>query len=355
MARKFDYEKLRTVNTSSILIRTMPCSICRQSGHNRSTCPQRDNQSSLNQVLRLPIQFGPLRGPIPPRSNPPNRRYELLSKFRNSVKNVINFQRFVKSVYIKDSNKEEDIRIVYRHWLRVKTLKCHLSDITDNYWLRNIYYLPRSKYYSSDEYPVPVAQLLLIFGTIKNSCLMYHMQNTNETPQIKDDKRVVKLVNLKQDNYLIYWVVGNLMIHDIDNHENTINYMGLLPKSGSFKLKTMIGHRFYLIPHKFNYEPPYHPRTDKEFFIDPYVQINIHDGTEENIYIDEKDSLSELNKWKFNALKLDYLIREMIKLGAKNNDVLECILDLHEDIKLDDVSEVEKDIAGIPSQMTNIT
>ena len=336
----------------------MPCSICRQSGHNRSTCPQRRTNQTHSQshtLFQIPIQFTPRRRTTPPLSNPPNRRYELLSKFRSSVKNLINFQRFVKSVYIKDSNKEEDIRIVYRHWLRVKTLKCHLSDNTDNYWLRNIYYLPRSKYYSSDEYPVPVSQLLLIFGTIKNSCLIYHMQNTNETPQIKDDKRLVKLFNLKSENYLIYWVMGNYMVEDIDSRENAISYMGLLPKGGSFKLKTMIGHRFYLVPHKFNYEPPYHPRTDKEFFIDPYVQINIHDKTGENIYIDEKDSLSELNKWKFNALKLDYLIREMIKLGAKNNDVLECILDLHEDIKLDDVSEVEKDIAGIPSTMTNIT
>ena len=45
----------------------------------------------------------------------------------------------------------------------------------------------------------------------------------------------------------------------------------------------------------------------------------------------------------------------MVKLGAKNNDVLECILDLHDDIKLDIVLKVEKDIAGIPSTMTNIT
>uniref|UniRef100_A0A6C0FHW5 Uncharacterized protein n=1 Tax=viral metagenome TaxID=1070528 RepID=A0A6C0FHW5_9ZZZZ len=332
----------------------MPCSICRQSGHNRSTCPQRrtnqsHSQSHTHTLFSLPIQYTP-RAPL---SNPPRRRAEL-SKFRNSVKNVINFQRFVKSVYIKDSIKEEDIRIVYRHWLRVKNLKGHLSDSTDSSWLRDIYYLPRSKYYSSDDYP-DSNKCHSIFSMIKNSCLIYHMQNTTETPQIKDDKRLVKLFNLKSENYLIYWVMGNYMVEDIDSRVNAISYMGILPKGGSFKLKTMIGHRFYLVPHKFNYEPPYHPRTDKEFFIDPYVQINIHDKTGENIHIDEKDSLSELNKWKFNALKLDYLIREMIKLGAKNNDVLECILDLHEDIKLDDVSEVEKDIAGIPSTMTNIT
>jgi hypothetical protein len=172
---------------------------------------------------------------------------------------------------------------------------------------------------------------------------------------IKDTKRIIKLINMRNENYLIYWVVGNIMVHDIDEYENSVNYMGMIPKNGSFKLKTMIGHRFYLVPHRLDLEPPYHPQTDKQFFIEPYVQINIHDKTEEKIYIDEGDKLSELNKWKFNALKLDYLIKEMIKLGAKNNETLDVVLDLHEDITLDPVSEWYKDIAGIPSKFTNIT
>ena len=32
-----------------------------------------------------------------------------------------------------------------------------------------------------------------------------------------------------------------------------------------------------------------------------------------NIHIDDGDKLSELNKWKFNALKLDYLMKELLK------------------------------------------
>ena len=122
-----------------------------------------------------------------------------------------------------------------------------------------------------------------------------------------------------------------------------------------FNVKTLDGHRFYLVPHRLNIEPPYHPQTDKEFFIEPYCVINIHEGTNKIIFIDDKDSLSELNKWKFNALKLDYLIKEVIRFGGKDNDTISMILDLHEDIKLDKVSESEKDIAGIPSIMTNIT
>ena len=117
----------------------------------------------------------------------------------------------------------------------------------------------------------------------------------------------------------------------------------------------MDGHRFYLVPHRLNIDPPYHPQTDKQFFIQPYCEINIHEGTKNVTFIDNIDQLSETNRWKFNALKLDYLLREIIRLGGKNNDSLEPILDLHEDIQLEEVSDTIKDIAGVPSKMTNIT
>jgi len=145
------------------------------------------------------------------------------------------------------------------------------------------------------------------------------------------------------------------MIQELDLLENDIKYIGLMIKGTSFPVKTMTGHRFYLVPHRLNRDPPYHPQTDKQFFIEPYTQINIHDGTVDKIYIDDKANLSELNKWKFNALKLDYLIKQVIKLGGKNNDILESVLDLHDDIEMDSVNEWLKDIAGIPSTFTNIT
>ena len=160
---------------------------------------------------------------------------------------------------------------------------------------------------------------------------------------------------MKDVNYLIYWVVGNIMVEDIDSRENPINYMGILRKNDKFGLNTLIGHRFYLVPHRLDSEPPYHPQTDKQFFIEPYLQLNIHENTQKKIHIDEGEKLSELNRWKFNALKLDYIIKELIKLGAKNNETLDVILDLHEDIALDSVSEWYKDIAGVPSTFTNIT
>ena len=174
-------------------------------------------------------------------------------------------------------------------------------------------------------------------------------------PPTPANKKTIKLINMRNENYLIYWVIGNLMIQDLDSRETPINYIGMLRKNGTFKVSTRDGHRFYLVPHKLDIDPPYHPQTDKQFFIEPYLQLNIHEGSNKEIHIDEGEKLSELNRWKFNALKLDYLIRELIKLGAKNNETLDVVLDLHEDIKLDSVSEWYKDIAGVPSTFTNIT
>ena len=318
----------------------MPCGICRQAGHNRSTCPQRNITGiPLQRVTPTPPVMGHLTEVI-------NTRL-LRKRWKKAIKSVLYFRRYAKIVSLWSHLGYDDPRIYYPSWMKVKDLKGHMSDEITNHWKYRIYHC------MDDMIARYVG--LNVFQCIRNACLLLHLERRPPVPTLPDDNKHICLNNLREENYLVYWVVGNYMVEEMDGRENKINYMGLLLKGGSFKVKTLIGHRFYLVPHRLNTNPPYHPQTDKQFFIEPYCQINIHEGTERKIYIDDKDSLSEMNKWKFNALKLDYLIKEVIKLGGKNNDVLESILDLHEDVKLDSVSEMEKDMAGIPSLMTNIT
>jgi len=320
----------------------MPCGICRQAGHNRSTCPQRNITGiSLQRVTPTP----PVMAPVRPHAGSLQRRQR--RRWKKAIKSVLYFRRYAKIVSRWSHLGYDDPRIYYPSWMKVKDLKGHMSDEITNHWKYRIYHC------MDDMIARYVG--INVFQCIRNACLLLHLERSPPVATIPDDNRHVCLNNLREENYLVYWVVGNYMVEEMDGRENKINYMGLLLKGGSFKVKTLIGHRFYLVPHRLNTNPPYHPQTDKQFFIEPYCQINIHEGTERKIYIDDKDSLSEMNKWKFNALKLDYLIKEVIKLGGKNNDVLESILDLHEDVKLDSVSEMEKDMAGIPSLMTNIT
>ncbi|MAD57138.1 MAG: hypothetical protein CMK44_01015 [Porticoccus sp.] len=304
----------------------MVCSICGQPGHNRRTCPQRNTTGLTNQ-------------PIPPSDPPPNRRALTRKFWRTTIKTIVNLQRFVKVSLNLHENKE-NLKYSYFHWLKNKDLYISFPCYPDSFGTFIVGILN-----------LGYSHKLQILNATNTACSeLYKARNP-----VKDNKKTIKLINMRNENYLIYWVLGNIMIEDIDRKENSINYMGILRKNDKFGLNTMIGHRFYLVPHRLDSEPPYHPQTDKQFFIEPHLQINIHENTKKEIYIDDGEKLSELNRWKFNALKLDYLIREMIKLGAKNNETLDIVLDLHEDITLDEVSEWYKDIAGIPSTFTNIT
>jgi len=349
----------------------MACGICRQTGHNRSTCPQRVRSGP-------PLQRTPPSnsGPTPPAPVPPlqqmrdNARITSTDRARNrqsnssrrvgrlwrkTIKNVINLKRYA-SIVSKWWNLDVELldrRIYYPSWLKVKDLKGHPTDEITNYWKYRVWQCV--EHFAGVRWPGQSAEMIPVYQCVRNSCLLLYRERNPPVEPPPDRSRKVNLVNLRDENYLIYWVLGDYMIQELDLMENDIRYIGLMLKGSTFPIKTMTGHRLYLVPHRLTREPPYHPKTDKEFFIEPYLQINIHDGTGEKIYIDDKDNLSELNKWKFNALKLDYLIKEVIKLGGKNNDVLECVLDLHDDIELGQVGEWTKDIAGIPSTFTNIT
>lgn len=64
----------------------------------------------------------------------------------------------------------------------------------------------------------------------------------------------------------------------------------------------------------------------------------------------------EIDQWKECALKSKYLLDQVIKLGGMKYENLEPILDMVQDITVpSSCSEVDKEMAGIPSTLTNIT
>jgi len=165
----------------------------------------------------------------------------------------------------------------------------------------------------------------------------------------------VNLCNLKDQNYLLYWVNGNSTFMELDQMENDIRFKGILMANSTMSLDMLPGDRYHLVPYTMNEPPPYHPRTDRQFFIPPYVTLDIKEQVPSVIHIDDGGKLSEKNDWKFKALRMDYLLKQMIKLGGMSYDNMEPILDLHQDIKIPYHSEFEKEQAGIPSTFTNIT
>ena len=333
----------------------MPCSICRQSGHNRATCPQNPELRSGRRrrvrphrrtITPPPLPSRPQSSMVVPSDNSPPR-FRWFSSF-NKIIRLCKFINIVDQFTLREIELgENDIREVYVSWLKVKTNssdRIHLDEKCLRLMKRDIHG------------SIALDWLQNIRDKI-NKCIIFHneINDSLNNSTDGDTRKRIDFMNLRTENYLVYWVVGNYLVEDLDEGVNNIRYLGIVRPGLKFNVKTLDGHRFYLVPHRLDIEPPYHPQTDKEFFIEPYCEINIHEGTQKIIFIDNKESLSELNRWKFNALKLDYLVREIIKLGGKDNDMFGLILDLHDDIQLEEVSDTIKDIAGIPSKMTNIT
>ena len=74
----------------------------------------------------------------------------------------------------------------------------------------------------------------------------------------------------------------------------------------------------------------------------------------QSIHIEEID---ESMKWKQNAIKMKYLLDQMVKLGANDENKypnLAPIMDLVQDIDLPDYDQLDRENAGIPSTLTNV-
>ena len=196
----------------------MVCSICGQTGHNRRTCPQQNITGLSNRITQ----------PIPPRL-PPNRltlegRRGLTRIFwKTTIKTIINLQRFAKVTLFLSENKENR-KYAYFHWLKNKDLY-------------NLFpYYPQSfgACIVGIIYPNISHYRIRILNEANESCLKFH----KERNPVIDNSKKIKLINMKYENYLIYWVVGNIMVEDIDSRENRINYMGMLRKNDTFRLNT---------------------------------------------------------------------------------------------------------------------
>ena len=74
---------------------------------------------------------------------------------------------------------------------------------------------------------------------------------------------------------------------------------------------------------------------------------------EENI--DYKPSKTVLEQWKEMAFKSYYLLTELDRMGASKNDNLAPMMDMVQDITIPVHTQHDKEFAGVPSTLTNIT
>jgi hypothetical protein len=169
----------------------------------------------------------------------------------------------------------------------------------------------------------------------------------------RDDRKPYKIFN--DNNYSVhaYWGVAG---------SDTIKYLSGRKYYGEYSdatIKARPKHRFVFIPTTEFSVPPedrsYIKLSQCNYFI--AGDFNLEDFEDLIIHISKEyhRPKTDLEQWKECGLKSHFLLRELERLGAKKYDNLEPILDMIQDIKLPDHSEMDKDQAGIPSAFTNVT
>jgi hypothetical protein len=90
---------------------------------------------------------------------------------------------------------------------------------------------------------------------------------------------------------------------------------------------------------------------------DPVFKMKMSDFDGNIIVVDKAfvPKKTELEQWKESSLKANFLLEQIIKMGGKTYENIEPMLDMVEDIKVPDHTEYDREIAGVPSKLTNIT
>jgi hypothetical protein len=179
-----------------------------------------------------------------------------------------------------------------------------------------------------------------------------------------DTKKIeTKLINLEQRPLYIYIVEGNSNFLDFNQSYN-IRYLGQLFPRSMMPITTFTGYRYIIVdgsrmrPSSLYYISDISRNVDgNKNVCNLDITKNIQDTI--NLNINDKDfltfkELNTKNRTLFSLLKNNYLIEQLIRLGAKDNPNFEAILDLHQDIELPKIEPIDLEGAGIPNEYTNM-
>ena len=163
-------------------------------------------------------------------------------------------------------------------------------------------------------------------------------------------KKDFRLINLdKQRNFKIYIVNNNKNIIDIQDNLNDISLIGNIEPRSIHNLISFTGYRYIIM--------------DEYSMFDCLDVTDTMEDTQIINYVVDYDIPSMVPSLKpnsnnislFSSLKMNYLMKEMIRMGAQDNPNLEPIIDLYQDIHLPEHDSIDLEAAGVPSELTNIT
>jgi len=164
---------------------------------------------------------------------------------------------------------------------------------------------------------------------------------------------------------LIFWS-NNL---DVRTEESRYRFLTIIPVECDTVLRFNRRHKFIAIPVEEFETPPtelndllqnpirqtiFHDQHVKEV-LDFFEQTNEQPLVIINDIKDYKPPKNELEKWKETAFKSLFLLTELKRMGASNYENLAPMIDMIEDITIPPHTELDKELAGVPSAFTNVT
>ena len=294
----------------------MPCSICGSSGHNRRTCPNKVNEVNVVDVVNVVNEVNVVDVD----------EVNVVNEVNVNEVNVVNEVNEVNEVDV------DEVNVV-------------------------------------DEYEYYLETMLMMEGILRE-CIINDKVSEIDSEQLKlyenmlnTTKTELKLINLEKRSLYIYIVEGNSNFTDFNQYYN-VRYIGKLFPRSIMPITTFTGYRYIIVDSVRMSEGARYrisdisrnPAQNKNLFnLD--ISTNMNDTI--NININDKNyltftELNNNNKTLFSLLKHNYLIEQLIRLGAKDNPNYDAILDLHQDIEMPQIEPIDLEAAGIPNQYTNM-
>ena len=171
-----------------------------------------------------------------------------------------------------------------------------------------------------------------------------------ESEEQLDTRTTYNIHNMNTYSVYLYWSkVG----------ADKVIYMGLGGESTMFTLKATPRHRIIAIPtSELSFIPTQGSKfklSESNYFI--VGDFNLAEFTDGNIHIIKQyeKPKTTLELWKECGLKSLFLLKEIERMGGKQYPNIEPMLDMVQDITLPPHTEMDKELAGVPSVFTNLT
>ena len=178
----------------------------------------------------------------------------------------------------------------------------------------------------------------------------HRQQRLQQQATILDNRKSYKVFN--NNNYPIYIYWSNI-------GSDTIKFIQYQSEFSDTTIRALPTHRLVFIPTT-EFSAPPHARSSinlsqRDCFIVGDFNLEDFEDLTINLIKEYHRPKTDLEQWKECGLKSLFLLKELERMGAKKYDNLEPILDMVQDIKLPEHSEMDKEQAGVPSVFTNIT